>query len=241
MRFTVALEKLTVLATLVAACGHASPANSPAARLERQSPASKDPVIVPASGAVFIGCGFLYVANAGQIPFTVLMKGERAAQVKGSDNVLVLDDVLVEIKMVTAAEIGSPNARGLKLLEKHRQWEASYTAKVNGWPSLSVGGGPVEVEGADFDVMVWGYDLPREKEAYGQRIDRISYVTAAIADSVFVVALPLRPGDDPRPPARKARQIMRSIKRLERPLDILELASQVKNTQGEWRDCRAAR
>jgi hypothetical protein len=241
MKFTAAFKTILFLAGILPGCAHPSLVDTPIAKPHAQKSTSKGEVIAPASGAVFVGCGFLYVGNAGQVPFSALLKGDQAAQVKGSENVLVLDGVLVEIRMTTAGEIGVPTARGVKLLEEHRQWEAAYTAKVNGWPSISVGGGPVEVDGAGFDVMVWGYDLPREKEAFGQRIDRITYVTAAIADTVFVVALPLRPGDDPRPPARKAREIMRSLKRLEKPLDVHELADQVKSAKGVWSDCRAAR
>jgi len=206
-------------------------------------PAPTQPVPAPTatpatSGAVFVGCGYLYVGNAGHKPFSALLRADDARQVPGNDNLLALDGVVLEVQLTTAAEIGVPTARGLELLRAHQKWEADYTSKTNAWPELHATVTPLDYGVPGLTGSMWGYDVPGKMEVLGQRVDRIAYVTGAIDDAVFVLSIPLRPGDDVKRPAQKAGQIMRSVKLLERPIDVQALSAEVKRTPPPWRDCR---
>lgn len=211
---------------LVLSCTHAKP------------PAPTSAPAPATSGAVFVGCGYLYVANEGQTPFSVLLRAEQARQVPGKDLLLVLDDVLMEVQLTTAREIGAPEARGLRLLQAHQKWEAEYTSRVNAWPPLKATSTPVDYGIPGMAALMWGYDVPGKLQVLGQAVDRMAYVTAAIDDAVLVLAVPLRPGDDVKGPAQKVGQVMRSVKRLDRPLDTQALSAEVKSTPAPWRDCR---
>jgi hypothetical protein len=214
------------LIVLLLSCTHAKPA----------APTNAPPPTT--SGAVFVGCGYLFLANEGRTPFSVLLRAEQARQIPGKDLVLVLDDVLVEIQLTTARVIGSPEARGLELLQTHQKWEAEYTSRINAWPALQVTSTPLDYGISGMAALMWGYDCPGKLQVLGKSVDRMAYVTAAIDDAVLVLAVPLRPGDDVKGPAQKVGQIMRSVKRLDHPVDLQALSAEVKGARAPWRDCR---
>jgi hypothetical protein len=196
------------------------------------------PTAPPTSGAVFVGCGYLYVGNEGQAPFSALLPAKDARQVPGKDLLLVLDGVLLEVQLTTARTIGAPEARGLDLLRAHQRWESEYTSRVNSWPPLKATITPLDYGVPGMAALMWGYDVPGKLQVLGQEVDRMAYVTAAIDDAVFVLAAPLRPGEEVKGPAQKTGQIMRSLKRLDRAVDLQALAAEVKSTPAPWRDCR---
>jgi hypothetical protein len=219
--------RAAVCAAALAGCDHAAP---PAPASWRASPAiaaGKSDALGHASGTVFVGCGFLFVWNEGKVPFSALMRASDAKQVP------------VESVVVTAADVGVPAARGPALLEAYQRWESDYTSKQNGWPPLRISNTsalnlrPL----ADIPVVAWELEVPRDLELLGQKVERVGYLSAAIDDVVFTLAVPLSAGQDINVAVAKAASAMQTIKRLPRPLDLVEVSTAVKRNPGRWPDC----
>src|SRR5262245_3667591 len=87
----------------VAACAHSTPAE-PATPAAAPSP-SASPAEPPESGTVAAGCGFVFVGNTGNVSLTAFLPGRRAQRVEGNPYLYVLDDMVVELRMTTAAEM----------------------------------------------------------------------------------------------------------------------------------------
>lgn len=203
-----------------------------------ETPSSRPKSSLP-SGAVFVGCGYLFVDNEGRPPFSALLSGVSVTQVPtGGELVFVSDGTLVEVTTTTAEEIGVSNARGAALLRSHEDWELDHLKRTKEWPGLKAKeGGPLDVGTAEVQSLMWGVDLPAEVEVRGQMVNRLAFVTAAIDDSVLVLGMPLRASDDTRLTAAKAGSMLRSIKRLPGPLDLDAFAAELKASKPPWKGC----
>ncbi|HTM46686.1 MAG TPA: hypothetical protein VL137_17145 [Polyangiaceae bacterium] len=210
-------------------------AATPAGGQQEMAPARKPAHL--ATAAVFVGCGFLYAGNAGQVPFSVFLAARDAEKIPRNDHLLVLDGILMEVQSTTAEEIGT-SARGKELLLEHQRWELEYTSQSNHWPDLTPSSASIDLQIPGIDAIAWAYAVPSAVRVLGEPIDRMMYVTAAIEDAVFVLAVPLRPGDDPAVPAERTWNIIATIKRLDRGLDPLAISQQIKTSHEVWKDCR---
>jgi len=188
---------------------------------------------------VFVGCGFLFVGNLGKVPFSALMRASEAKQVPNSPGAVILDGVVVESVVATAADVGVPAARGAELLAAYQRWEADATSKRFGWPPLRISHtGALNLRPlADIPVVAWEYEIPGDRELLGQKVARVGYLSAAIDDAVFTLAVPLSPGQDVNFAVGKAASAMQTIKRLPRPLDLVDVSEEVKRNPGRWPDC----
>jgi len=83
----------------------------------------------------------------------------------------------------------------------------------------------------------WEYEIPGDRELLGQKVARVGYLSAAIDDAVFTLAVPLSPGQDVNFAVGKAASAMQTIKRLPRPLDLVDVSEEVKRNPGRWPDC----
>jgi len=210
------------------AATHTAPAPTPTA------PAAK----APSSGLIFVGCGFLFAGNLGRVPFSAFLPADEGKLVPGNEHLVILDGVLMELRLSSAAEVGAPDARGAELLQAYQRWETDHAAKTSGWPPLTPSGGPIELERDGVTAAMFGFDVPGPLEVMGATIDRVAYVTAAIDDTIFVMAVPLRPGDDLQPMAQKTRQILGTIERRAEPLDMNAVAAEIQRAGGAWKGCR---
>ena len=132
---------------------------------------------------------------------------------------MVLDGVLLEVQITTAKTIGAPGARGLSLLMAHQKWlSASISRKMN-WPALHIRTTPANFEVPGVEAMAWDFPVPEPWELLGKKVIHVGYATVAIDDVVFVLSVPLRPGDDGTIPLRKVSEIVGSVRRLEYPFD----------------------
>jgi hypothetical protein len=206
----------------------AAPAQSP----EGDSTSAKESKAID-SAAVFVGCGFVYAGNAGNVPFSAFLKGNEASPV--SDHAFVLDNVLFEVQLVPAEQIGDPALRGKDLLMKHLRWELDYTSKTNKWPPIEPKG-VKDLEIPNLAAVGWLYETPEPINVAGQEVDHMFYATAAIGNVVFVVASPLRPGEDVGNVAARLWDIMYSIKTLDQAVDPLALSKKLKNGE-HWPGC----
>lgn len=192
----------------------------------------------PPSASVFVGCGFLRIENHGGTSFTVLLRGEHAVQFPLQDQtVFDLDDVLVETTTPSAELIGAPAARGEDLLRRHMEWEAAWTARQHGWTGFRPAGAPLDL-GTGVPAMLWGYDAPTPLDVMGQSVTRMMYLTAAVDDVVFVLAAPLRPGDDPGRIGRTLRNAMRTLRKSPVPVDPLAFSRRLQASPQPWEGCR---
>ena len=191
----------------------------------------------PPSAAVFVGCGYLLLENHGRTHFTVLLRAEHAVQfpLEGR-SVFDLDEVLVETTVADAATMGAPEARGPELLARHMEWEAEFTAREQGWTAFRPAGGPVDL-GTGFPAGFWGYDTPAPLDVFGVKVTRMAYLTTAIDDRVFVMAAPMRPGDDPRVIARTLRAGMGSLRRAREPIDPHTFSEKIRSEPEPWEGC----
>jgi len=149
----------------------------------------------------------------------------------------VLDDVVVEVSTTTAREVGAPAARGTDLLEAHMRWEVEHLRQSMGWSAVEVAGGGLLSAGASDEAAMWGLDLPSDMDVMGQRVDRLAFVTAVLDDAVLALTLPLKAGADVRAPALKAGAIMRTLRRLSAPVDVVALGEEVKASHRPWSGC----
>src|SRR5215831_12875956 len=107
----------------------------PAVALAAPEPA-KTPPGLPPSATIFIGCGFLRVENHGSTTFSIVLPAAKPMQSKENPSVLLLDDVLVQAAVTSAADIGAPALRGEELLRHQMSWEADRMAQRQGWKNL---------------------------------------------------------------------------------------------------------
>jgi hypothetical protein len=241
---TARFPKVTLAIALSTACASppapVSPTSPARAAQEMPEPAAS-PAEKPAatSGVLFVGCGFLFVDNEGNVPYSVFFAGEDVKHVPHESEIaIVLDGVLIEVNTTTSEELGAPGARGMVLLEAHKTWETEHIRKAKGWAELKgAAGGRLDFGRSDFEAMMWGLDLPSEVEVLSQRINRLAFITAAIDNAVLVLTVPLRPDDDLRIPAAKTGAAIRSLKLLAQPLDVNEVAEQLKASNEPWTGC----
>ena len=230
---------------LLVACGSAKAPASPTspAAVAQEAPEQKP---LPAeksgaaSGGLFVGCGFLFVDNEGNVPYSVFFAGNDVKHVPHETEIaIVLDGVLIEVNAATSEEIGVPGARGMALLQAHKDWETEHIRKTKGWPEFTGAGagGRLDFGRSDLDAMMWGLDLPSEVEVLNQRVSRLAFVTAAIDNAVLVLTVPLRPDDELRTPAAKTGAAIRSLKLLSQPLDVNTLAEELEALNKPWSGC----
>jgi hypothetical protein len=188
--------------------------------------------------AIFVGCGYLLVENHGKTNFTVLLKSDKAQQIQHETlSLWLVDNVLVEAATTDARTIGAARARGKELLLKHMAWEAAYTSQRRRWPTLDPSGSALDLGLADVPTMLWTYEAPTKFEVFGQEVTRMMYVTAAVDDVVFSIAAPMRAGDDPRAVAHVIGKSMSTLQRSPVPVDIHDIADEVKLNPGHWKGC----
>jgi hypothetical protein len=219
-------------AAIFSSCSHgssASPNSDPSSRFE------------PASGAVFVGCGFLVAEHHGATNFTVLMVAEEAKQVPDKENTAwVLDGVLVETTSASASDIGFPSARGESLLQRHLDWETKDLGKKSAWMNLKPPTiGKIDL-GVEFPTMTWIVDATGDAEVLGVKIAHLLYVTAAIDDVVFVMAAPMRSRDELGVVGPSLQRSLRTLKKVSRPTDILKLSKEVRESPPPWKGCPPA-
>jgi hypothetical protein len=184
-----------------------------------REPASGPASTPPPSSFVRVACGLVFAGNEGRVPFAALLRAGKVQRVPQDPNVVVLDGVLLEVQITTAASIGVPGARGLSLLMAHQKWLSSYISRKMNWPELQVRTTPTNFELPGAEAMAWDFAVPEPWELLGKKVIHVGYATVAIDDAVFALSVPLRPGDDATIPARKVSEIVGSVQRLEYPFD----------------------
>ncbi len=199
----------------------AAAAQPPAVPRKASEPAG---IPLPESATVFLGCGFLLAENHGSTLFSVVLPAREAKQLQKDGSVVILDDVLVQVAVARAAEMGEPQLRGASLLQKHMLWESQYVAKAKEWPHLRPFGDPIDLGLGDIKTMLWGYDAPEIFEVEGVGMNRMVYVTAAIDGFVLTFASPMRPEDDSRVVARVLFRSMRTLRREPSPVDVFAIS-----------------
>jgi hypothetical protein len=186
---------------------------------------AKTPLELPPSATIFIGCGFLRVENHGSTTFSLVLPAAKPMQSKLNPSVVLLDGVLIQAGVSSAAGIGAPTLRGQDLLRQQMAWEADRMAKRQGWKNLPPPSGmPIELGlGGDIKLWFWGLDAPEPFEVDGVKIDRVAYLSVAVDDVVLSLASPLRPEDDYDPVARVMSRAMRSLRRSPSPIDVFSV------------------
>ena len=216
-----------LLATACARPAAAPPpvAPAPAARPPVALPAPQTahpPLALPPSATIFIGCGFLRVENHGSTTFSLVLPAAKPMQSKVNPSVVLLDGVLIQAGVSSAAEIGAPELRGQDLLHHQMTWEADRMAKRRGWTNLPPPAGqPIDLGlGGDIKTWFWGLDAPESFVVDGVKVNRVAYLSVAVDDVVLTLASPLRQEDDPDPIARVMSRAMRSLRRSASPIDV---------------------
>src|SRR6185436_13294892 len=137
-------SRRTLFLLLATACARPAAAPPPVA----PAPAARPPVALPApqpappplalppSATIFIGCGFLRVENHGSTTFSLVLPAAKPMQAKDNPSVVLLDGVLIQAAVTSAAEIGAPALRGQDLLRHQMSWEAERMAMRKGWKNL---------------------------------------------------------------------------------------------------------
>jgi hypothetical protein len=196
------------------------PAVPPPVAVPAPQPANA-PLELPASATIFIGCGFLRVENHGATTFSLVLPAAEPKQSKVNPSVVLLDGVLIQAAVTSAAEIGAPALRGEALLRHQMSWEADRMAQRRGWKNLPPPSGmPIELGlGGDVKVWFWGLDAPEAFDVEGVKVDRVAYLSVAVDDVLLTLASPLRPEDDPNAVARVMSRAMRSLRRSASPID----------------------
>jgi hypothetical protein len=214
---------------LLLALGCSGPAVSPSPPVTPPAQQPASPALeLPPWTAVNIGCGFLLAVNEGETSFNLVLAGDKAQQSKADPSVFLLDGVLVETAVVTAAQMGARALRGHDLLRHQMTWEAGVIAGRRGWPDLRPSGEQIDLGlGSDVKTWYWGLDAPEPFDVEGIPVNRVAYLTAAIDDVVLTLASPLRPEDDPAPAARVVSRAMRSLRRTPSPVDVFAIREAV--------------
>jgi hypothetical protein len=213
---------------LAAACARPAAAPPPVAPPPVALPAPQPPntpLALPPSATIYIGCGFLRVENHGSTTFSLVLPAAEPKQSKVNPSVVLLDGVLIQAGVASAAGIGAPALRGQDLLRHQMSWEADRMAKRAGWKNLQPPSGqPIELGlGGDIKIWFWGLDAPQPFDVDGVKVNRVAYLSVAVDDVVLTLASPLRPEDDPDPIARVMSRAMRSLRRSASPIDVFSV------------------
>jgi len=188
---------------------------------------------------VRVPCGLVFVGNTHHVSFAALLRAKEARRVPQDPETVVLDGVLIEVEMTTAETISAPSARGLDLLTAHQKAMSAVLSKKMRWPPLHIEGAPDRLdERPDLEVLSWHFDPPGPLEILGQQIVHVGYVTVAIDDAVFGFSVPFRKQESPEFALEKIRSIIRSIRRLDRPIDPVAFAEGLQNDPKAWPGCR---
>jgi len=218
----------------LAACSHASPSVA----VGPSAPAAEP--LGPASGVVFVGCGFLAIENHGATNFTALLRADHAQQVEKNGAAVLLDNVIVETTATTGRELGAPDLRGRALLLKHLDWEATYLGSQPGWRGLQrpeIGDIPL---GVPFPTLAWIATPTGDVEVVGQKITGLLYVTAAIDDVVFALAAPLRSPSDLAAAGPVLQRILTTVHQTPQPTDMVAFSVKLKESPAPWVGCGKA-
>jgi len=178
------------------------------------------------------------VGNSGQVSFAVLLRATEARRIPQDPETVLLDGVLIEVQMTTAAWVSAPSARGSELLRAHQKASIAVMSKKMGWPSVLVGSTPGFSPRPDLEVLAWHFKVPGPLKILGQEIAYVGNVSVAIDDAVFALSVPFRKQEDPEVALEKIRDILRSIKRLDRPVDPDAFARDLLANPNLWPDCR---
>lgn len=145
-------------------------------------------------------------------------------QSKGDPSIVLLDGVLVQTAVASAATMGAPKLSGHDLLRHQMLWEARYVAKGRGWSDLRPEGNAIDLGlGRDIKTWYWGLDAPEPFEVEGVKVNRVAYLSVAVDDVVLTLTAPLRQEDDPARAARVMARAVRSLRRSESPIDAYAL------------------
>jgi hypothetical protein len=214
-------HRYSAVGTLAVLLGNASCAQTPKppAPAHVREPAPTSAPVAPPSAFVPVACGLVFAGNEGRVPFAALLRASRVERVPQNPNIVVLDGVLLEVQITTAAAIGAPHARGLSLLMAHQKWLSAYISRKMTWPALHVRTTPANFELAGVDAMAWDFAVPEPWELLGKKVVHVGYATVAIDDAVFALSVPLRPGDNATIPLQKVSEIVGSVQRLKLPFD----------------------
>jgi hypothetical protein len=220
---------------MLAACGHASPPPPPAGPATEPRSAASEP-LEAASGAVFVGCGYLWIENHGATHFTVLLRAEHGRQIQKNSTKFLLDDVVVEATSTTAREIGAPDLRGAALLRKHMEWEAEYLSHAPAWRGMRPEPTPVGVD-MPYPTLPWMARPTGDAKVLGQKIAAVVYVTAAINDVVFVLAAPARTLGDLDAADLAIDRSLKTLHETSEPTDLAALSIKLKESKAPWPGC----
>ncbi len=220
---------------MLGACGHASPPAPPAGPAAQPRSASSEP-LEAASGAVFVGCGYLWIENDGPTHFTVLLRAEHGRQIQKNSTKFLLDDVVVEATSTTARDIGAPDLRGAALLRRHMEWESEYLSHSPIWRGLRPQPIPVGVD-VPFPTLPWMAQPTGDANVLGQKIAAVVYVTAAINDVVFVLAAPARTRGDVDAADRLMDRSLKTLHETLEPTDLVALSMKLKESKAPWPGC----
>jgi len=239
---------LTIASLLLLGCSKKAESAQPAPSATPPSPASAKPSAPPvpshfaglrrSSGAVSVGCGFLFVDNESPTPYSVLLPAVRGSRVPG-EFAFELDGVPVEVTTTTAKEVRAPTLRGKDLLDLHARWEADYLRKENGWQSLPMDPSPtpIDVGVPEVDGMAWGLKLPKPIDFPGRQVNHLWFVTAALGETILVLGSQTGEGQPASITQGKLTAALRTLKRLPEPLDLDALSAQVHASGGTWEGC----
>ena len=216
---------------LLAACGHESPLPPVGPTAPPRSTASDR--VEAASGALFVGCGFLWIENHEATRFTVLLRAEHGRQIKKNSTAFLLDDVVVEATSTTAQEIGAPDLRGAALLRKHMEWEADYLRQSQAWSGMRPEPNPVGVE-VPFQTLAWLARPTGDAEVLGQKITAVLYLSAALNDVVFVLAAPVRTLGDLDAAGLAMDRSLKTLRETSESTDLIALSIKLKESKARW-------
>jgi len=210
---------------LATACAHPAAAPPPVAppKVASRAPQPASTALqLPPSSTIFIGCGFLRVENHGSTTFSLVLPAAEPKQSKVNPSIVLLDGVLIQADVASAAELGAPALRGQDLLRHQMSWEAERMAQRRGWKNQPPPSGqPIELGlGGDIKAWFWGLDAPQPFDIDGVKVNRVAYLSVAVDDVVLSLASPLRPEDDPFPIGRVMTRALRSLRRSPSPIDV---------------------
>jgi hypothetical protein len=228
---------LVLASVMLAACAYVPAAPPPSAgSLASPAPAAAEPLEL-ASGAVFVGCGFLSIENHGDTHFTALLRADHAQQIKKNGTAFLLDNVVVEVTSTTAREMGASDLRGRSLLLKHMDWEAHYLNGLPAWRGLrrpEIGEVPL---GVPFPTLAWLARPTGDAEVLGQKITALLYVSAAINDVIFVLAAPVRSPRELEEVGSALGRILKTLHETPDPTDVVALSTALKESPAPWSGC----
>jgi hypothetical protein len=149
----------------------------------------------------------------------------------------MVDDVLVESTVATAAAMGDRSLRGRSLLRRYLEWETQYASEQNGWALRVPPVTQFEVNG--HSALAWTYVYPSPIELFSVETTGALYITVAVDHVVFILASPLRGGPDIDPATRIMFDAIQTIEQTPEPFDVNALAREIKALDGseQWVGC----